>query len=153
MELWLILVLYMAGLALIVAEAFLPGLVIGLIGTGLIATSVIFGFRHHWALGAGQILLAVIVGPAAFVAGIKRMTLKSTLEGGASFTSDYAALAGRAGEALTDLRPGGAAAIDGRRVDVVTNGELVPKGAPVTVTKVEGNRVVVRAVDKVRESA
>jgi len=153
MELWLILVLYMAGLALIVAEAFLPGLVIGLIGTGLIATSVIFGFRHHWALGAGQILLAMIVGPAAFVAGIKRMTLKSTLEGGASFAVDYSTLAGKAGEALTDLRPGGMAALEGRRVDVVTNGELVPRGTPVTVVKVEGNRVVVRAADKVRDTA
>jgi len=153
MELWLILVLYMAGLALIVAEAFLPGLIIGLVGAGLIATSVIFGFRHHWALGAGQILLAVVLGPAAFLAGIRRMTLRSTLEGGASFTSNYDAFAGKTGEALTDLRPGGAAALDGRRVDVVTNGELVPRGTPVTVIKVEGNRVVVRAADKVRESA
>lgn len=153
MELWLILVLYMAGLALIVAETFIPGLIIGLVGSGLIAVSVIFGFRHHWALGAGQIVLTVLVAPAAFVAGIRRMSLKSTLEGGATFTSDYAALAGKAGEALTDLRPGGVAALDGRRVDVVTNGELVPRGAPVTVIKVEGNRVVVRAADKVRESA
>jgi membrane-bound serine protease (ClpP class) len=153
MELWLILVLYMAGLALIVAETFMPGLVIGLIGTGLIATSVIFGFRHHWALGAGQILLAVIVGPAAFIAGIKRMTLKSTLEGGTSFANDYSVLAGKAGEALTDLRPGGLASLDGKKVDVVTNGELVSRGTPIKVIKVEGNRVIVRAADTVRESA
>lgn len=145
MELWLVSVLYMAGLALIVAEAFMPGLVMGLVGLGLIGTSVVFGFRHHWAIGLAQIGLAVIAGPAAMVAGLKRMTLKSTLEGGSSFASDYAALAGKSGESLTELRPAGVVAIEGRRIDVVTGGELVPRGTPVTVVKVEGNRVVVRA--------
>ena len=145
MELWLVAVLYMAGLALIVAEAFMPGLIMGLVGLGLIGTSVVFGFRHHWAIGIGQIALAVLVGPAALVAGMKRLTLKSTLEGGTSFASDYAALAGKRGESVTELRPAGVVAIEGRRVDVVTGGELVPRGTPVTVVKVEGNRIVVRA--------
>ena len=147
MELWLVAVLYMAGLALIVAEAFLPGLVMGLIGLGLIGTSVVFGFRHHWAIGLAQIALAVVVGPAALLVGIRRLTLKSTLEGGASFTSDYAALNGKQGESVTELRPAGVVAIDGRRIDVVTAGELVARGTPVRVVKVEGNRVVVRATN------
>lgn len=145
MELWLVAVLFMAGLSLIVAEAFMPGLVMGLVGLGLIGTSVVFGFRHHWVIGLTQIVLAGIVGPAALVAGMKRMTLKSTLEGGTSFASDYAALNGKTGESVTELRPAGVAAIEGRRIDVVTGGELVPRGTPVTVVKVEGNRVVVRA--------
>jgi membrane-bound serine protease (ClpP class) len=46
---------------------------------------------------------------------------------------------------VTELRPAGVVAIDGRRIDVVTGGELVPRGTPVTVVKVEGNRIVVRA--------
>jgi membrane-bound serine protease (ClpP class) len=146
MELWLVAVLYMGGLALITAEAFLPGLIMGLTGIGMIGTSVFFGFRHHWAIGVGQIVLAVIVGPAALVTGMKRMTLKSTLEGGSSFASDYAALNGKQGESITELRPAGVVAIEGRRVDVVTGGELVPRGTQVKVVKVEGNRIVVRAV-------
>jgi membrane-bound serine protease (ClpP class) len=128
-----------------VAEAFMPGLIMGLIGLGLIGTSVVFGFRHHWAIGVGQIVLAGIVGPAALILGMKRMTLKSTLEGGTSFASDYASLNGKTGESVTELRPAGVVAIEGRRIDVVTGGELVPRGTPVTVVKVEGNRVVVRA--------
>lgn len=145
MELWLVAVLYMGGLALITAEAFLPGLVMGLIGVAMIGTSVVFGFQHHWAIGAGQIVLAVIVGPTALITGMKRMTLKSTLEGGSSFASDYAGLNGKQGESVTELRPAGVVAIEGRRVDVVTGGELVPRGTPVKVVKVEGNRIVVRA--------
>jgi membrane-bound serine protease (ClpP class) len=146
MDLWLVAVLYMGGLALITAEAFVPGLIMGLTGIAMIGTSVVFGFRHHWAIGAGQIVLAVIVGPAALITGMKRMTLKSTLEGGSSFASDYAVLNGKLGESVTELRPAGVVAIDGRRIDVVTAGELVARGTPVKVVKVEGNRIVVRAI-------
>lgn len=146
MELWLVVVLYVAGLALITAEAFVPGLVLGLVGFAMIGTSVVFGFRHHWGIGAAQIGLVLVVGPAALVAGMKRLTLRSTLEAGSTFAADYASLVGKEGESVTELRPAGVVAIDGRRIDVVTGGELVPRGTPVRVTKVEGNRVVVRAV-------
>ena len=85
MEPWLIAVLYVVGLALITAEAFLPGLVMGIIGVGCLGTSIVFGFREHWAVGVGQVALAVVVGPAALITGLKRMTLKSSLEAGATF--------------------------------------------------------------------
>ena len=38
-------------------------------------------------------------------------------------------LTGATGEALSDLRPGGFALIDGQRVDVITRGEVIPRGA------------------------
>jgi membrane-bound serine protease (ClpP class) len=41
------------------------------------------------------------------------------------------------------LRPAGHATIDGRRVDVVSRGEMIAEGVPVVVVEVEGNRVVV----------
>jgi len=50
------------------------------------------------------------------------------------------------GTALTILRPSGTAEINGRRVDVVTEGDWLEVGAPVTVIAVEGLRVVVRAL-------
>jgi membrane-bound serine protease (ClpP class) len=50
------------------------------------------------------------------------------------------------GTALTNLRPSGTALIDGKRVDVVTNGSMIERGAEVKVIAVEGARVVVRAV-------
>ena len=52
----------------------------------------------------------------------------------------------QAGTALTPLRPSGTASINGRRVDVVTEGPFVERGATVKVIAVEGMRVVVRAV-------
>jgi membrane-bound serine protease (ClpP class) len=146
MDPWLIAVLYVAGLALITAEAFLPGLVMGLVGAACLGTSIVFGFRVHWGLGLGQIALAVIVGPLALITGLKRMTLKSSLDTGATFAADYAAWSGKEGEAATDLRPAGTVLVDGKRVDVVTAGELIARGSKVKVVKVEGNRVVVKAI-------
>jgi membrane-bound serine protease (ClpP class) len=74
------------------------------------------------------------------------MTLKQSLDTGATFAADYAAWSGKEGEAATDLRPAGTVVVDGKRLDVVTAGELIARGSKVKVVKVEGNRVVVRAV-------
>ena len=40
----------------------------------------------------------------------------------------------------------GAAEIDGKRLDVVTQGEYLEAGTPVEVLRVEGNRIVVRKI-------
>lgn len=53
-------------------------------------------------------------------------------------------LVGSTGTALSDLRPGGIADIDGRRVDVVTSGEYLPVGETVEVIQDDRYRRVVR---------
>ena len=59
---------------------------------------------------------------------------------------------GAMGRAVTDLRPGGAAAFtddvinDTRVTDVVSDSGFVRANSPVVVREVHGNRVVVRAV-------
>ncbi|MEX2626768.1 MAG: hypothetical protein WD225_07770 [Ilumatobacteraceae bacterium] len=54
-------------------------------------------------------------------------------------------LVGATGVAVTDLRPGGLAEIDGRRIDVVTSGEFVGRDTPVEVIRDDRYRRVVRA--------
>ncbi|MGH9628013.1 MAG: NfeD family protein, partial [Bryobacteraceae bacterium] len=51
---------------------------------------------------------------------------------------------GRTGTALSPLRPAGIAKIDGARVDVVSDGSFIDAGAAIEVTRVDGNRIVVR---------
>jgi membrane-bound serine protease (ClpP class) len=57
--------------------------------------------------------------------------------------SDHSWL-GRTGKALSPLRPAGIADIDGSRVDVVSDGAFIEAAAPIEVTRVDGNRIVVR---------
>ena len=45
---------------------------------------------------------------------------------------------------ITPLRPAGKALIEGKRVDVISEGGFIERGAQVQVIQVEGLRVVVR---------
>lgn len=57
------------------------------------------------------------------------------------------AIIGKQGIAVSVLRPAGKAEIDGRFMDVVSDGPFIPAAAEIEVVQVSGNRVVVRAVE------
>jgi membrane-bound serine protease (ClpP class) len=59
---------------------------------------------------------------------------------------------GRTGTALSPMRPAGIAEIDGARVDVVSDGGFIDAGTPVKVTRVDGNRIVIRPVTTHQEN-
>jgi membrane-bound serine protease (ClpP class) len=65
-------------------------------------------------------------------------------EGYASAPETDQAWLGKRGTAVSPLRPAGIADLEGERVDVVSEGEYIAAGAPITVIRVEGNRIVVR---------
>ena len=52
---------------------------------------------------------------------------------------------GKTGAAHTPLRPAGIAELDGVRLNVVTEGDYIERGATVRVVRVSGNRIVVVA--------
>ena len=60
--------------------------------------------------------------------------------------SQSGSLVGSTGSAATDLKPSGAAIIDDKRVDVVSNGAFIDSGSDVIVTKHEGSRIVVEPI-------
>ncbi|MBV9272056.1 MAG: ATP-dependent Clp protease proteolytic subunit [Candidatus Eremiobacteraeota bacterium] len=60
---------------------------------------------------------------------------------------DNTSLLGHVGSASSYLRPAGVALVNGQRIDVLTEGEFIPAGTPVRVTRVEGARVFVEPVN------
>ena len=79
-------------------------------------------------------------------AWMKRLALVES-QGPEYVTSrDFTGLRGLTGVAASYLRPAGVAQIDGKRVDVLTEGEFIAAGTPVRVTRVEGARVFVEPV-------
>jgi membrane-bound serine protease (ClpP class) len=66
-------------------------------------------------------------------------------------SGDYRDLLGKTGIATSYLRPAGVASIDGKRVDVLTEGDFLAAGTAVTVTRVEGARIFVRAAVEARK--
>lgn len=85
----------------------------------------------------------------------KRMFLENTLTAGgladetlADGSPSYASLLGQVGRTVTPLRPAGATEFAGRRVDTVAEGVMIDRGELVKVVDVQGNRVVVRKVER-----
>jgi membrane-bound serine protease (ClpP class) len=82
---------------------------------------------------------------------LSRITHKQSLaaahvgEIGEVHTPGLAAMAGQVGIALTPLHPAGRGEFGERILDVVTEGEFVPRGARVRILAVRGARVVVEA--------
>ncbi len=138
------------GMILLIAEvAIIPGFgIAGISAAALIFGGAAFAWSHFGATwGMGSLLLS---GAATFAilkimphtrAG-KSLVLSTKLKKSA-VESRAAELEGKEGVTVTTLRPAGAAEIDGRRIDVVTDGVFVEAGRPVRVVSVDGARVVV----------
>ncbi len=160
--------LLVVGVLLLFAEVFvIPGFgIAGLLGIAAMGTGFLFlaagatfddmGGLQEISIGFGlQFVTTILVGLVALfvlsrlvpsVGPARRMVLAAP-EGPAVTATDTAppaASPGARGLAASALRPAGTVEIDGRLVDVVTDGSWVPRGAAVVVVSVEGNRVVVR---------
>jgi membrane-bound serine protease (ClpP class) len=144
---------------LIGAEIFVPGGVLGVFGALALIGAMITGFFAFPGYGP-HVATAIIFGlGVVLVLWIKifpktrigrSMTVEMDLGEAKGTEEGLETLLDKVGDARSDLRPGGFAIIDGRRIDVVTQGEMISKGARVRVVEVEGNRVV---VSKVAEQA
>jgi membrane-bound serine protease (ClpP class) len=166
---WEDVALFVIGLVLLAIEVFvIPGFgVVGILGIGLILTSLLMTMTERWP--GGPILPAVpdLVPPlmnlgigivVAAVAGVivvrylPRTTLFKGLElatelnakqGFSSGGNEWDHLVGATGVAETALRPSGKGRFDGQYVDVATDGDLIDKGTAIRITRVEGSRVYV----------
>lgn len=143
------------GLLLIGAEIFVPGGVLGVIGGLLLLAAVVAGFVAFpgygiivafgvLALLAAAMFLWIRYFPSSWMG--RRMAVNENLASSKGTQSGLTELLDKQGTASSDLRPGGFALIEGRRVDVITEGKMIKRGTNVRVVKIEGNRVVVRAV-------
>ncbi|MEK7866617.1 MAG: NfeD family protein [Planctomycetota bacterium] len=144
----LILLLYLGGAALLMCELIMPSMLMGLVGVAAMATAIVHAYKTGGFLfGTILALIGVVGAPLALYHGLKRLALKKSLEdkeGCVSAAEDLSILVNEEGVAITPLRPSGTARISGRRVDVVTEGDMIESGARVRVIKVEGARVIVK---------
>lgn len=75
-----------------------------------------------------------------------RIILKDaeTQQDGFSSVDSHESILNKTGVALTPLRPAGAAEIEGKRMDVVTEAEFIEAGERIRIVKVSGPRIVVQ---------
>ena len=146
-------VLQFLGILVILAEIFIPSLgVLAAIALGLIGYSLYLAFTtistFSGMVFVGFDLLAI---PILLVLGLKilavsPLSLTSRLaskDGVVSQVSSVKEYMGKQGNSVTNLRPAGIALIDGKRLDVVTDGEYIEANTSLIVTGVTGNQIIV----------
>jgi membrane-bound serine protease (ClpP class) len=148
-----IVILLILGAVLLFLETLLPGMIAGSVGFICLMAAVFLGYRD-FSFQTGNIILAVVM--FGMVGGVfiwlkyfpeSRIARKFiSQQAVGELGVDKPELLNGTGVALTQLRPSGIAKINGRRVDVVTEGGLIERGAAVKVVAVEGTRIVVRPV-------
>lgn len=152
----LVVFLLLAGTLLLLAETILPGGIAGMAGLGLLVAAVMAGFQEFGASGGTWLLAGVLigltVGGLAWLSWLPKSRLMKPLISQSKVGGDARGTHDRwlhlDGIALTPLRPSGVARIGSEKVDVVTEGGLIPSGEPIRVVAVEGLRVVVRRIEK-----
>ncbi|WP_240510197.1 NfeD family protein [Virgibacillus profundi] len=150
-------ILLIIGIVLIIAEFFVPGGIVGLLGVGAVIGSL---FMSGYDLGhmSMSIGIAFIVALAAAVILFKRIGMdkgvfrhiilkdQTTTELGYVSSVNRLELIGLEGIAATPLRPSGTAVFDDERLDVVSEGGFIEANKNIKVVKVEGVRIVVREI-------
>lgn len=128
-----------------------PGIILICVGIGIV------WFENGWetaSLYAGGTVVIII--PLAILGlwlaprtrlgrTVILQTAQNSDDGFQAPPQELAALVGHSGQSASPLRPTGVALIDGKRIDVVTNGEFIQPETEVEVIAVEGRRVVVKS--------
>ncbi len=145
-------------LVMFIIELFTPG--VGLAGaTGLLSLLAVIVMQLGWGHPRVAVyiiaiaLLIIILGLVWVIRSMQRgrlsksfLILKDQVDGTSvpEIASVKADLLGKTGVAISTLRPSGIAEFDGKRLDVTTAGEFIPKGEMVTIIKAEGMQILVR---------
>lgn len=149
------LLLFLAGVGLLIAEFFVPGGILGIIGAvAMVAGIIMAGADPAWmAISVITALVITILGMVIMMKFFgKRLHLLNRIilrdatdtESGYVSNSNRLELIGRTARTVTPLRPSGTAELDGDYLDVVSEGRFIGKDQNVKITKVEGSRIVVR---------
>lgn len=157
MTFWIV-ALFAAGIALVFAEFFVPGMILGILGTVSLISSaalaVMYAQDHAIVIILLELLgLVVTIGLGMFVLPRspvgRRMILHTSQDPNQGWisTASNESLVGVVAVVATALRPAGTIYINDERVSAVTAGEFVDAGAKVRVREVHGNRIVVERVE------
>ena len=163
---WSEVLLFLVGLLLVIGDLFfvagfgllaVPGLVLMFVSIFM----SLMGRFELWTwdtagLAVRPIMISMLMTLIIAAFALKRLPRSTTWQkvvlteeeaGYQAVSEENVSLAGKSGKAVTDLRPGGTAEIDGQRLSVTTEGDFLDKNTDVEVVEVEGNRIVVRKIE------
>lgn len=167
MDGWLVLtlVLFVAGLVVTAIEVVVPsGGLLALVALACLGGSLASAYQISGGTAATMAVIEVICVPTVIALVFKYLPKTSmgkqlilsppddepqeqNPSRHSPAANPYEYLNGKEGIVVTSLRPSGTAEFDGRRISVVSDGEIIESEQRIKVVLVEGNRVVVEAID------
>ena len=154
--------LFLLGIGLLVAEIFIPSFgILGIAGFGCVFVGLFMALAGDFntltperisstlstlavSIVGLMIIVAMLFKYAPTAPWFKKITNQMISGDMTEIVQSLSQYLGKPGTALTQLRPAGTVLIEGRKVDVVTTGEFLDRGAEVVVVNVMGNRVMVK---------
>ncbi len=144
----------LVGVALLVLEVFVPGFgLCGISGLILLTVGIVITWNTYGSVAGLAVTLIALA-----LAGISiSVSIKSAATGKLSKSAlilnrvtqpveheDTEALLGKEGVTATVLNPVGIAEFDGVRLNVVSEGNYMAKGAKVRIAQIDGAKIIVR---------
>lgn len=151
---FLSIVFILLGIALLVAEIFIPSFgVTGVLGIIAIIGGIVFTAS---SVNQGIIMFLVILVIVLilmfvaykFVASRRSPLIQKAILNEENTNQDLTFFIDKVGVALTILRPAGKGDFDGVRLDVMTEGNFIRKDQAIVVTRIEGKKIFVNEVSK-----
>ncbi len=147
-------ILFAVGLLLLVLEVFIPSFgILGVLGAASLIAAVIRAAYDTsdaiLSLGIAFVTAAIFVGFVAYALrkrGVwNRFILNDQLTSDESYMENLQReqLLGLEGTSLTPLRPSGTVIIEGRHIDVVTQGGYIERDRPIRIIRIDGSRIIV----------
>ncbi len=150
------LICLVVGLGFVIFEMFHPGIgAPGIVGAVLLILGVVIYAKTVLQalilviiiLALLGIALTIVLQSAAKGHLSRHLVLNDSLdEDKFSAVEDLEYFIGREGTSLTVLRPSGTADFNGVKLDVVSEGDFIPKDTPLSIIKIEGHRIVVKKI-------
>ena len=160
--------LFVAGVALVAVEIFLlPGTgIFAIVGVASVLVGLVLSFQDFvipdpkaapWQVGillssVGRVLFSFVGAGLGLLAILRflpkvpvlhRLVHATVISGASPSAAAGPDLVGVGGRAVTPLKPGGKIEVQGRTLDVVTDGDYVAQGEPVEILRIEGMRIIV----------
>jgi len=157
---WEAIILFLVGFSLLLAEIFLiPGFgLTGISGIIAILTSIFLTFGNIiqatysilTALGFTIVGFFLLIRYIPATRTWRKFILFTKQEKELGYTvgiKNSKRLIGKEGMATTPLRPSGMVEVNGKKLNAITRGEYVDSNTKIKIISVEGNKIVVEAVD------
>lgn len=156
-DIWFMIALFIFGGILMILELVMPGFgVAGIVGILSLIVGIVVGSS---VLTSGQLAVVIFLVFVFIVIMVVLLYRSVTRNGrilkllflrtsaakdeGYTSTKSYEDMLGRIGVSTTNLRPSGTGDFDGIKMDVIADGQFIPKDTKIKIVRVEGFRILV----------